>query len=81
MDGRELPLHGGLKEEINETKDPRIQWAPNGVDGVRPIGAEVRVADIEVGDAVGVHRLALDGGVGMQRAERNGEGTAQVAYL
>ena len=81
MNSWELPLQRWFEDEIHQAEDPGIQRAPDGIDGGRPIGAEIGIADVKVGYAIGVHGLALDGGVDMQRAEHNGERSAHGAYL
>ena len=37
VNGRKLPLHGRLEDEVDQSKDPRIQRTPNRADGVCPI--------------------------------------------
>jgi hypothetical protein len=69
VNDREFPLEGRPGQAECRTENQRIQRAPDAVDGL-PVARQISIAEIEVGNAILVHRLVLDGYGRMDQARQ-----------
>jgi len=48
----------GLDQQRGPAEQPRVERTPIGVDRHSPVAARIRVAHVEIGDAVWIHDMA-----------------------
>ncbi len=75
MDEGELPGEARSKDVQCRPEYPGVQRAPVGIDRVRPITAKVGLTDVEIVDAVRVHRLAGNRYPSVKGTQRDDEGS------